>query len=175
MATVLMTWELGGGLGHTTLLAPIAKRLLKRGHRVVAALRDLSRAEAVMGRIGVELLQAPVKTRRRVDGVRLPHTFAHILDHVGFADAQELSGMVQAWGNLYSMIRPDLIVFDHSPTAMVAARGFAARRVAIGTGFTCPTDEYPLPNLRTSRRPDPDKLRADENRILQQVLWRSPR
>ena len=65
-----MTWELGGGLGHTTLLAPIAKRLVQRGHCVLAALKDLSRADAVMATVGVELLQAPTKTRRMVDAVR---------------------------------------------------------------------------------------------------------
>ena len=102
-----MTWELGGGLGHTTLLAPIAKRLVQRGYRVLAALKDLSRADAVMASVGVELLQAPTKTRRMVDAVRLPHTFAHILHNVGFADSRELSGMVQAWGNLYRLVQPN--------------------------------------------------------------------
>lgn len=164
-----MAWELGGGQGHMTIMAPIAKRLVQRGHRVMAALKDLSRAKAVMGPIGVELLQAPTKTRPIVDGVRLPHTFAHILHNVGFADSAELGGMVEAWSNLYSLVRPDLMVFEHSPTALVAARGFAARRVVIGTGFFSPPDVYPMPNLRTWRRPDPEKLRADEDRVLQQI------
>ena len=42
MPTVLLAWELGGGLGHFMNLRPLAEGLRRRGHRVVAALRDLS-------------------------------------------------------------------------------------------------------------------------------------
>lgn len=44
MATVLVTWELGGGLGHLLPLEPLVRGLSERGHRVAVALRDLSRA-----------------------------------------------------------------------------------------------------------------------------------
>jgi UDP:flavonoid glycosyltransferase YjiC (YdhE family) len=37
MATILLTWELGAGLGHLVNLLPLARGLLQRGHRVYAA------------------------------------------------------------------------------------------------------------------------------------------
>ena len=44
MATILLAWELGGGLGHFMNLRPVAEGLARRGHRVVAVLRDLTSA-----------------------------------------------------------------------------------------------------------------------------------
>ncbi len=38
MSKVLMSWEMGGGLGHLPLLLPLARRLQADGHRVLLAL-----------------------------------------------------------------------------------------------------------------------------------------
>jgi hypothetical protein len=59
MATILLAWELGGGLGHFMNLRPVADGLARRGHRVVAALRDLSSARRFLPNQDVTLLQAP--------------------------------------------------------------------------------------------------------------------
>jgi hypothetical protein len=143
MATVLLTWELGIGLGHLVNLLPLARDLSQRGHRVVAVLKNLLPAEKVFGDINVEYLQAPIRTqppRCLIDPIR---TFAHTLLNFGFNNVAELRVMAQAWRNLYKYVRPDLIVFDHSPTALLAARGCKAKKALIGTGFFCPLDQYP--------------------------------
>jgi len=167
MATVLLTWELGGGLGHLVDLAPLAKGLRESGHRVFAALRDLSRAETLFAGTGVSYLQAPIKTRRHEDRFDPPRTFPHILHNSGFGTANELRTMTEAWRNLYDYVRPDLIVFDHSPTALLAARGNDARRSLLGTGFYCPLDEYPLPDLRPWLPDDAGRLRRNEDSVLE--------
>jgi hypothetical protein len=74
--------------------------------------------------------------------------------------------MCEAWRQLYDFIQPDLIVFDHSPTALVAARGFPARRVVLGNGFFCPPDASPYPDLRPGVQSDPARRLADEQRTL---------
>jgi hypothetical protein len=53
MATVLLTWELGAGIGHLMNLRPIGEELVKRGHRVIAAVRFLSRAQEILGSAGI--------------------------------------------------------------------------------------------------------------------------
>ena len=128
MATILLTWELGGGLGHLMNLRPIAAELPRRGHRVVAALRDLSLAHRVLGESGVVFLQAPFK-HQHMHEIQPCCTFAHILHNIGFSDVDELSTMLSAWKQLLDFVQPDLIVFDHSPTALLAARGFAAKGI----------------------------------------------
>jgi UDP:flavonoid glycosyltransferase YjiC (YdhE family) len=170
MANILLTWELGGGLGHLVNLLPLAKHLRQQGHRVAAALRDLSRVYEFFQGLDVTCLQAPIKTR--VDDNRFdpPRTFSHILYNTGFGDYEELSWMTAAWRHLYDLVQPDLIVFDHSPMALLAARGCKAKRALIGTGFFCPTDSYPLPNLRPwLQDQDPAQLCRDEDHVLSNV------
>ena len=65
MRTVLLAWEVGGGLGHLINLLPLARGLSGRGHRVVAVLRDLSKVEHVFQNIDIEILQAPKRPQRR--------------------------------------------------------------------------------------------------------------
>ena len=59
MATVLLNWELGGGLGHMMQLAPLARALVARGHKVYVALRDVAGAEAAFAGSGVCYVGAP--------------------------------------------------------------------------------------------------------------------
>ncbi|MCY2952197.1 MAG: hypothetical protein NTU53_09505 [Planctomycetota bacterium] len=165
MANILLAWELGGGLGHIMQLLPLAEGLAKRGHRVFAALKDLSHAKAVFGNT-VSCLQAPMRTRSVPDRFRPPVTFGHILHGVGFGDAREMTALGEAWRNLYEFTRPEVIIFDHSPTALLAARGFSAKRITIGSGFCCPPDTHPLANLRPWLASDSERLRQDEDRIL---------
>src|SRR5437764_11706080 len=137
MATILLTWELGAGLRHLQRLRPLAAELSRRGHRVFAAVRELSRAHSTFRGVDVALLQAPVKLRPPVSEFRPPLTFPHILHNVGFGDDTELAALASAWRNLIEAVRPDVVVCDHSPTALLALRGVPPRRALIGTGFCC--------------------------------------
>ena len=181
MSTVLIAWELGAGLGHLVQLLPLAHGLARRGHRVFVALRDLSKAEQVFGARAVSFLQAPYKAGPPRSMVRPCVTFAHVMFNVGFGEVPELRTLSTAWQNLYKFVRPDLILFDHSPTALLASRplGRAVRRVVIGSGFCVPPDVSPTPVLRPAAKCDPGKLAADEEGLLRRINfllgeWRQP-
>jgi len=166
MATVLLTWELGGGMAHLVNLLPLARGLRERGHRVFAALRHLSSAETVFGELDISYLQAPVRTGRSRRWIEPARTFAHVLYNTGFDDASVLRPAVHAWKNLYKLVQPDLLIFDHSPTALLAARGCPAKKVVVGPGFCCPSDESPLRDLRPWLAGDAHRLRQDEAGVL---------
>ena len=104
MARILVTWQLGGGLGHLVPLWPLVRGLCERGHRVFAALKDLSRAGAVFGRTGVSYLQAPFRLGRVESHIERPRTFAQILHNVAFGDVEELRTLGDAWRNLYDYV-----------------------------------------------------------------------
>jgi hypothetical protein len=171
--TVLFAWELGGGLGHLMQMLPLARGLVRGGHRVAVALRHLSASAAeLFGRVGVTFLQAPFRSKGPLVFPR-PENFAHLLANVGFANGSELFALTSAWRNLFRMVKPDLVVFDHSPTALLASRGIPGmRRALIGSGFCCPPDECPFPAFRPeggAPQRTAQELAEDEERLLSHV------
>jgi UDP:flavonoid glycosyltransferase YjiC (YdhE family) len=152
-------------MGHLVKLQPLALELARRGHRVFLALRDLSRAKHLFPADDLTFLQAPYKNDAR-HAIEPAFTFAQILHNSGFGDPDELAALVGAWQFIYRHVAPDLIVFDHSPMAMLAAQTCRARKLLLCTGFACPVDEAPLRNLRPWMNPDAGQLRTDEARVL---------
>ena len=167
MAKVLLTWELGGGSGHLVNLRPFVCGLEAGGHKVFVALRHLSNGPNLLGGKAVSYLQAPYKSNVPRNVISMARTFAHILHNIGFGDAAELAALVDAWRSLIDWIGPDLIIFDHSPTALLAARGGKARRVLVGDSFCCPPDCTPFPDLRPWLPADRAALFTTEEIVLE--------
>jgi UDP:flavonoid glycosyltransferase YjiC (YdhE family) len=165
MANFLFCWELGGGLGHVTPLAPFAAELLRRGHRVLVAVRDVHAAHQAFSPSAIAFVAAPYKTGVRQRAIQRPRSYAHILHNNGFADANELAGLTAAWRNLYHQFQPHVIAFNHSPTALLAARGYPARRVLLGDGFCSPPPSTPLPIIRPWIKHDVPRLARDDEII----------
>ena len=74
---------------------------------------------------------------------------------------------MQAWRSLFDAIAPDLLLADHAPTALLAARGRPGlRRALIGSGFFQPPAQQPLPSLREWERVPAQRLAQSETRVL---------
>lgn len=166
MAKIVFTWELGGGMGHIMPYLSVVKALHTKGHEIIFILRDLSQAKLISRICRATCFQAPLKISPVLEPHKEPSTYAHILHNIGFNDPDILSGMVEGWRSLYNVIKPDFVLFEHSPTALLAARGYTFKKMHVGTGFTIPAPVYPLPNLRLWRTADPATLKHDEDRTL---------
>lgn len=147
MATIVFNWELGAALGHIGRFLPIALELRARGHRPVLVLRDLTQAEAVLGPHRIEYLQAPIWLSP-VSGLPPEMNFTETLFRFGFLHREGLLSMARAWRSLWKLLRPGLLVFDHSPTALLAARGAGLPRLIVGNSFAVPPRVRPLPAYR---------------------------
>jgi len=169
MACFLLAWELGGGMGHVVPLAQVAEPLVQRGHEVHFVLRDLAVAGAGLGALAsaprVRLWQAPV-WQMPYQAPQPSVSYAELLFHAGYLDAGRLQGLVQGWQSLLDAIAPDLLLADHAPTALLAARGRRLRRALIGNGFFLPPAVCPLPSFRQWERIDPQRLAYTEARAL---------
>lgn len=171
MARFLLAWERGGGLGHAMTLARIAAPLCAAGHEVHVALRDLSLVPAAFGPLahdgGMRLWQAPL-WQAAAHGLPPPASYPELLFHAGYLEPARLAPLAQGWRSLLDAVRPAVLLADHAPTALLAARGRPGlRRVLCGNGFFMPPQVAPMPAFRDWEPVAPARLAASEARVLQ--------
>lgn len=166
MARIVYAWELGEDYGHIASFMPFALKLREQGHEVIFIIRDLSSAESVVGRYGFHLLQSPLWNKFLPELPDFQLSFADILIRHGFHSQEGLTGLVRAWNALLSLLRPDLIVADYSPVALLAARGYGLPRAVFGTGFCAPPRVSPLPALRHWTNRPQESLQHSEQHVL---------
>ncbi len=158
MKTALLIWELGAGMGHAAPLLALARALLEgnngsaRDVRPVLAFRDPIFARRAAR--NDSFIIVPVPSAAEVTPIEHHSgSYADLLAMHGFAKAEDLSFMLDAWDDLFSMVDPDLIIADHSPGAVLAASG-AIPVVVTGNGFTVPPSHLPtFPALRHNLPP----------------------
>ena len=165
MSTILFAWELGGGLGHLLQFAPLARALARSGHRIAFALKDLRLVRPLLGTLPLELWQAPQWLGGGRRDLR-PVNYAELLMQFGYLDPHGLAGVVEAWRNLYRQVRPDLIVVNHAPTALLAASGLPIARAIVDMGFGLPPKRSPLPPMRWWAPVDQARLVRSEARVV---------
>ena len=147
MSRILFAWELGGGFGHLSRLEPIARNLRAAGHEVLFVSKDTQCAAKWLGPYGYRFLQAPVSaTAYKL--TRPPANYTEVLLTEGYAEPTALRGKVEGWAGIYQLYRPDIVVADHSPTALLAARFLDICRVQVGNGFELPPLVRPFPSIR---------------------------
>lgn len=167
MARILYVWELGGDYGHIGSFMPLAHELRKRGHEVIFAIRDLSNAEAIVAKHKFALLQAPIWTADIKGLPNPPLNYTEIIIRYGFIKKTALSGLNRAWISLFSLIRPSLIIADHSPVALFSARACGIPRVTYGTGFCAPPRMSPMPNMRPWVEVPQKRLEEADRHVIQ--------
>ncbi len=173
MAKVLFTWELGMGLGHIVPIKSLAKHFVAEGHDVYIALKDLKHGHAFFSDMPITILQAPIN--QSINNNAPIACYSQLLAANGFDSISELTSHCLAWQSLYKLINPDIILFDHSPTALMASRGLAAITVYIGTGFTIPPDQVPFAPFQPERLTEASKHELIEHekatlKTINQVL-----
>jgi len=167
MAHVVMCWELGGDLGHVARMRPLAEALRARGHRVSFILRETLAAGRLLDPVHYSWLQAPLHPELVSPLYSPTLNFTQIMHNVGFHDHNAIVGRMHAWRNLFDALKPDLLVFDHSPTALLAARGLPLKRILLGTGFGIPPAVAPLPPFDAETKIQ--ELETSEREIMERI------
>ena len=137
MARIAFAWELGGEFGHAMACAALARMLRARGHEIAFLFRELHQLSFLADISQHAVFQAPVSVREG-HKVPIPASFAEILVGCGYDSGAHLSGLLGGWLALFDRWKPDLVLADFSPTALLAARLRGLRRVSYGNGFAIP-------------------------------------
>ncbi|MDO8938640.1 MAG: glycosyltransferase [Methylicorpusculum sp.] len=165
MSKILYAWELGGGYGHTAAFLPVAQQLKQQGHEVLFVLKNLEYASTLLGSDGFPYLQAPVSW----PGTQVmppPASYPGILKNIGYSDETGLYSRACAWQTLIKYLRADLLILDHAPTALLAARSLKTPRAIFGTGFYSPPRSNPMPGLRPWQPISENELIRTESLVL---------
>jgi len=148
-ARLLFCWELGANFGHLSNIALLQQELEREGYELYFAVPNLQVAREVLGQ-SARLLQAPTWPDFIYRGPRVIVTgFGDILTLTGFSEPRLLAPIVDAWCELFALVRPTSVIIDHGPAAHLAVRIARLPSIAVGTGFTLPPLDYPsFPALR---------------------------
>jgi hypothetical protein len=150
VARILICWELGSDYQHLLSLQSIARFYQGKGYDVWVAARDVSKLKRLFSDVAINIVAAPSADSAAELGVekQAPRSYADFLRRCGFHHADALSGLVSAWRSLFSFIKPDLLLCDHAPVALLSSRGLSVdgrkvAKIAIGMPFSVPDDNRP--------------------------------
>lgn len=169
MANILCVWELGSNLGHLTNLKLFIDLAVSKGHRVTLAVRELHNVRTVIDNRDVQLFQAPYLRKKQPQAQRSTISYPQLVLRQAFENSQELDGLCGAWHSIFDAVKPDLVIYDHSPSALVASLDKRWIKWVVGSGFLIPraAQEFfgVFPGTPKSTEND-IHLAADEQRLL---------
>ena len=168
MARIAFAWELGASYGHAVSCAGLATQLHARGHVIAFMFRELHQLAVLPEAAAFDVFQAPRLPREGV-GADRPASLADILLGCGYEDPRILVTLLGGWRALLERWKPDLVVADFAPTALLAAGSLDLRRVSFGNGFFTPPRATPLPPFRHDETIDGERLRDADRRALASV------
>lgn len=166
MSRIFFAWELGQNFGHLSRQFLIAKRLQTYGHSVFFAARDCSVAAELLSSQGFSYTQAPFWHSGNILSSP-PVNYAELLLAEGYGSYLGLQGMVSSWMALFHLYHPEIIIIDHSPTALLASYMAGIPAIQIGNGFEIPPNKYPFPSIRPWETITKTRLMQAETRVLE--------
>jgi hypothetical protein len=168
VARVAFAWELGGEFGHAMSCAGLARTLSARGHRIALMFRELGQLAYHPETSAYDLFTGP-KLAWKGEGPRPPSSLAEILLGCGYADREWLTNALREWLRLLGEWKPDILVSDYAPTALLAARALGLPRVSMGISFCVPPAVSPVPAFRFDDPPTPQAVAQADAQALANV------
>jgi hypothetical protein len=139
MLGALLAWEAGSGRGHVVPLRTVAEAVRDR-FTFDAALCKLDFKEELAA--FCEPVQGPwlpfSGEYRKAQGDPVTATWGEVLADVGFRRPEILRESIGWWQGVMRECEISLLIADHAPCAMLAARGLGIPSVAIGAGYWLP-------------------------------------
>ena len=148
MKRALFVWEIGNGRGHVVHLKTLAQAWVQAGGVCAGFVLCNSEHAHEVSYGEAPVLAGPHQKRivpdRFARGFGPAATFGDFIGDCGFGSLPLLASQVQAWRQVMMEQKPDLVVADHAPTALLAARSLSLPSVATGIAYTVPPSFLPV-------------------------------
>ncbi|MCB5228206.1 hypothetical protein JAO78_015455 [Alishewanella sp. 16-MA] len=137
---IVIAWELGAALGHVMGFRALAIGLLAQNMKVSIVGRNLASVQQVLSELDVTFYQSPISLSERRERLTATYSYSDIIHDLGYESDQSLLGLTKGWSNLFELIKPDLVICDHSPTALLVCKCLDIQSCTFGNGFFLPPD-----------------------------------
>ncbi len=165
----MMVWEYGSGMGHVSLIMPLALQLNSAGYEVVMYLRAAEATKALWAHhTDIKVKQAPYIRLKEPEhpGQFISYTLIDAL-RVGEAiDENKLHGLADLWEKILLEEKPDLVIGEFAMTFASITIG-RIPTLTIGTGYSIPPSGGPFPAVRFWNQEVPESTKADEARWVE--------
>ena len=162
----LLVWELGANFGHIFRLRLIARELRTRGHVVAFFLGDTETGAQVLAAEGFVVCPSPPLTLSMRHAHRDLGSYGDILASKGFGRRDVIEPVIDAWQAIFASEQPDVVILDHSPAALIAARLARIPTLNVAASFEIPPHLSPYPSFLPQGRARHAALLETEHHIL---------
>lgn len=165
---VVFAWELGANYGHLTKIVSLSHHLLQSGFKISYVIKDLSYLLKLNVPSNIDIYQAP-NWPLEGSASKLIVSFSDILWNIGYKNDEKLFGMIKGWHQILDLIKPDLLICNHSPTAALVGRFFDFPVSYYGTGFEIPSIQYPMASIRQWEHVTLNQLKKSDQKTLKVI------
>lgn len=145
MKRILFAWEMGANFGHVNKVTQVARQLSDQMDVTIAA-RNVISVRDLEPNLRARLVQAPYSpTRPMLADEHISQCYPGALAQEGWDNSGKLVPLIEAWRTLFDLVRPDVLVAQAAPTALLAARGLKMKTAVLGSGYDAPPRAVPMP------------------------------
>lgn len=164
---VLAAIDLGGNWGHLLRMRPLLDAMLVRGHACALATPEPAAAARMFDGKAVDIVACPSLNRTHPvpKGLRF-QSYVQILEHCAFGADGVLESSLRQWAALLRRVRPDVMLTDFSPMALLMAHLCGIPVVQVPIGWEAPPAGERLPMIPPWQGEDPAPFVETEMRLL---------
>ena len=163
----LFTWELGNNIGHLAHIINVSKKLSDQGWEIFFALKNPVALKNFNIEFHYKILQAPYQPPMQT--LNEPLTYAEDLIGCGYENAENLKILIKSWLDIFDLVKPDAIISEASPTALLAGKACGLTIFSFGSGFNVPPLTTPMQPLQHWKNYETKFLLERETKILSNI------
>ncbi len=135
---VLLATEASEGLGHVAPWRGLLETLIAHGHVVTMACPQAALAQSLLGDTGAKVLQAWWPSMHASAILESSYCWEDLLWSLGYGSSKAVAACTKYWASLFDSEKPDVILADYAPLAMVIAKARGIPVIEAGGGFCVP-------------------------------------
>lgn len=172
MASVILCSELGRGSRHLAKLADYAVELEAQNYSVRLVTHDLAAAYEYSEFYDSAFFQAPVFTPPPEDDRKKKPpllNYSSVLRASGYENVATLAPLLRGWLHILATLKADIVVAEHAPTAVLAAKLLQIPCIMTGNGFSVPPLLTPLKSIVPWRTTEQSELVLEDRMLVKTI------